>query len=136
MSAWSDRYLGIPWSREDQGASGTHCWGLVRLVYAEVLDIELDDFGAARTRVENAAIVADRRRRWPWREVAQPLAFDVVVFRRGRIDDHIGVMVGPRLMLHVDIGGEAIVDDVHAPEWRCRLSAFHRHVARMEAGDV
>lgn len=134
--SWSDRYLGIPWSRDDRGAHGTHCWGLVRLVYAEQLDIELEDFGAARSRLENAAIVADRRRRWPWRIVDRAGPFDVVVFRRGKVDDHIGIMIDARLMLHVDIGLEALVDDVTSPEWRSRISAFHRHVARMEAGIV
>lgn len=134
--SWSDRYLGIPWSRHDRGAQGTHCWGLVRLVYAEQLEIELEDFGAARSRLENAAVVADRRRRWPWRIVDRARAFDVVVFRRGRFDDHIGIMIDARLMLHVDMGNEALVDDVTSPEWRSRVAAFHRHVARMEAGDV
>ncbi len=133
--SWSNRYLGIPWSREDLGARGTHCWGLVRLVYAEQLGIALEDFGAAHSRAENAAIVADRRQRWPWREVPRAASFDVIVFRRGKIDDHIGIMVDGPLMLHVDIGGEARVDDVTSPEFSSRRAAYHRHAGR-EAADV
>lgn len=139
MRNWSARYLGIPWSREDRGARGTHCWGLVRLVYAEMLDIELGDYGAAHDRAVNAATIAERRKAWPWRPVAAigtALPFDVIVYRRGRYDDHVGILVDTGLMLHVALGQEAIVEEVAGTAWRNRIAGIHRHVARMEGGDV
>ncbi len=138
-AGWSNRYIGIPWRREDRGAEGTHCWGLVRLVYAEMLDIALDDYGAAHDRAATAATIAERRALWPWRQVValgEARPFDVIVFREGRHIDHVGILVEPRLMLHVSIGHEAVIEDIGGAAFASRISGLHRHVARIEGGDA
>lgn len=138
IRSWSDRYVGIPWSREDLGARGTHCGGLVRLVYAERLGIVIEDVGPAGERAENAAALAARRSAWPWRVIptAEAQPYDVIVYRDGAYEDHVGIVVTARLMLHVAIGREAIVEEISGPAWRDRIVAVHRHAARMEGGDV
>lgn len=127
--AWSDRLIGIPWSRGDHGAKSTHCWGLVRLAYADRFGITLADYGPALGNGEDAAAIAEHRDAWPWRRVERPQDGDVVVIRNGAVDDHVGVMVGRRMMLHVQRGKSAEVIEISAPQWRNRVSGFYRHAA-------
>ncbi len=127
--SWSDRYIGIPWTRGDRGVAGTHCWGLVRLAFADRFGVTLADHGDARGLLEDAASIAAHRDAWPWRKVAQPQDGDVIVLRNGAVDDHVGVMVGRRMMLHVQRGRTAEVVEIGAPQWRDRISGFYRHAA-------
>lgn len=129
--SWSARYIGIPWTREDQGTTGTHCWGLVRLVYAGVFGIALPDCGPSIGSVPDSERIAAGRIAWPWRIVDTPLAGDVVLFRQGHYEDHVGVLVDRRLMLHVERDRTSEVIEIAAPRWRHRLVAIHRH-AEME----
>lgn len=125
--SWSNRYIGIPWAREDGGRSGTHCWGLVRLVYAEQFGIELADYGGSQGERTDAVLIADKRREWPWQTIQQPRPGDVAVFQIGGVDDHVGIIVEGRLMLHVARGRTAEVVSIDAPQWRHRLAGLHRH---------
>lgn len=133
---WSARYIGIPWSRIDHGMAGTHCYGLARLVYRDELGIKLPDLGHAVERSEVAMMIEDRRRVWPWNIVAAGEPFDLVLFRAGTIEDHVGLIVEPGLMLHVSIGQEAQIDELRNPAWAKRIVAMHRHHDRMGAANV
>lgn len=127
--SWSDRFIGIPWSRADRGMAETHCWGLVRLAFAARFGITLADYGPAMGHAADAASIAAHREGWPWRRVDRPQDGDVVVIRNGTVDDHVGVMVGSRMMLHVQRGKTAETIEIDAPQWRQRISGFYRHAA-------
>lgn len=131
---WSAGYVGIPWTEQDTGRSGTHCWGLVRLVYAGELAIDVEDFGAAADRAANAATIEERRKLWPWREVAAVKPFDIVVYKVGRLADHVGIMVERGLMLHVAKGRMSEVASIRSAQWRDRIIGFHRHVKMLRDG--
>ncbi|PZU43939.1 MAG: hypothetical protein DI566_13550 [Microbacterium sp.] len=105
--AWSNRYVDaqIRWRRDDQAWIGTHCYGLVRLAYDEI-GIELEDYGPARDH--DRIRLVDGAEAGPWTAVSNAVSnpierrpFDVVVFDRGGFDDHCGLVVEPRLMLHL-----------------------------------
>ncbi|SHG80095.1 NlpC/P60 family protein [Kaistia soli DSM 19436] len=127
--SWSDGFIGIPWSRGDHGMKSTHCWGLVRLAFAERFGITLADYGPAQGLAVDASAIAAHRDVWPWRKVEHPQDGDVVVIRNGVVDDHVGVMVGRRLMLHVQRGKSAELVEVDTPQWRNRVSGFYRHAS-------
>lgn len=91
-----------------RGPDAYDCWGLVRLVYAEVLGIDLpsgaDDYPVEHdTRSQQARLEAGQR---PWRRIAArsapsapvvadlpPQSGDVALLRRGQFLGHVGLLL-------------------------------------------
>jgi cell wall-associated NlpC family hydrolase len=132
MSAWSNAYIGIPYSRSGASQAGVNCWTLVALIYAEQLGIALPTYLTDYTSMEETAEISalvDRERGDPlWLKVDVPHAFDVALFRRGRVDAHVGIVVVPGLMLHVTGDEQSKLESYATPLWRNRLTGFYRHV--------
>lgn len=134
---WSARFVvaHIPWTREDHGWAGTHCWGGCGLVFRELVGIELPPYGPAADRHRNAAMFAEGRRiscavdvtSKALRTPAERRPLDIVVFEVGGIDDHCGLVVEPDLMLHwSERRGVGWIDRIS--RWG-RLSGVYRHEA-------
>lgn len=64
-----------------------------------------------------------------WRPVAVPSRpLDVIVFRVGRHDSHMGIAIGESgLMLHVSRGASSRLESWRDGYWRPRISGFYRH---------
>lgn len=135
MSHWSRNYVGIPYLRAGRSVAGTDCYGLLWLVYRDVLCVDLASYAAetmdAVERAEVAALFADRVKS-PWVSVPleQEREFDMAVFRRAGIDSHVGVVVAPGRMLHIErLGTESHVETYSQGRWKTKLVAVHRHEA-------
>ena len=129
---WVERYCGIPFTKNGDNRDGCNCWGLCALVLSE----------RARVEVERYAHIASSEGRRIAKEIAQAqheyvavlhksdlLEFDLVVMRpvgRG-IPWHIGIMVSPSHVLHIEEDAESscvpLTHDLISP----RLVSFHRH---------
>ena len=127
---WTQAYIGIPFRDRGRGPDGCDCWGLVRLVYREELAIALPSYDehyvSATEREEIAAVVAGEAASPRWASVAPPAAFDVLFFRRGRLDAHAGLHLAPGLMLHMAEGDCAKIERYDGPRWRSRLTGAYR----------
>ncbi|WP_430914065.1 NlpC/P60 family protein [Methylobacterium sp. sgz302541] len=140
--SWSDPYIGLPWQERGLTRDGIACWGLCRLVYAEVLDIAVPDYAAKVTSIEEraevAAVFAEGTMAGPWRSVpeAQVASFDILVFRRAGLDAHVGLVVTPGRMLHITSGQDSAVVDYTDGRWAPRLSGVYRHEAMTEGPRV
>lgn len=134
---WSNAFLGLPWLERGLTRDGVACWGLARLVYAEVLGLQVPDYCAEvvslQERAEVAAVFDKGVKVGPWVLVDQPAAFDIAVFRRAGIAAHVGIVVTPGRMLHITSGQDSSVVDYSTGCWSPRLSGFYRHRAMMEA---
>jgi cell wall-associated NlpC family hydrolase len=136
--SWSDVYIGIPWragGRHDDGhaggnSAGLDCWGLLRRIYAEQLQLRLPSFDGTDA-LDGAAIAATMQGNMSaWREVAVPQPFDGVLLRKGRDLCHVGVVVRGRQFLHVDSDCAAQIERLDSPLWRRRFIGFYRHAAQ------
>jgi murein DD-endopeptidase / murein LD-carboxypeptidase len=128
---WSAAWLGLPWAAGGREREGCDCWGLVRLVYGAELGIDLPGYDgvspcAAELAEIDALIAAGSG---DWRQVEQPLPFDVLLFRRGRWRSHVGLHVARGRMLHMDEGGSQLADP-DGPLWRSRFVGAFRHGTR------
>lgn len=130
---WSVPYVGLPWRERGVSRDGLACWGIVHLVYREVLGLEVPDYSvgvlsvAERERI--AEIFADATATGPWVNIRiqDAAAFDVLVFRRAGMDMHVGLHAAPGRMLHITAGERSSIVDYSGGAWKPRLSAVYRH---------
>lgn len=129
---WSDRYIGIPFEASGRSTRGCDCWGLARLVYVQELQVALpshagdytDDFQPG----EIEALLKGRHLA-PWSPVdADDLnPFDLLLFRLGRFETHIGIAIEPHLMLHMARDDQAKIESRNDARWKSRFVGAYRH---------
>lgn len=133
---WSDRYVGIPYVDFGRDRAGCDCWGLACLIYREELGITLPDYlgeyASPEEQGEIAALIAGAAISPIWIPVTGPAeAFDVAVFRRGRLSSHLGVVIRPGLMIHMEGEDCAKLADYRSGRWSHRFNGLFRHVSRV-----
>lgn len=136
--AWASLWVGTPYAEIGFDRGGCHCWGLVVAVYAERLGIDLPRHAELTGRDLRAAARAFALGRCadPWRPVEVPDDLDVVMMTArvrvdGRwhwIDGHVGVMAGPRHVLHVERDTAAVCVPLAA--LRPRVIGLYRYMTR------
>jgi probable lipoprotein NlpC len=138
---WSARYVGIPFIDRGYDATGCHCWGLAHLVYHRECGIVLPrhDTITIDQLKERVRAIYTASMMPPWVPVTDECRdFDVVLMAVSAKDDagrprrfagHIGVAVGPRLVLHVERGTDAVCVPVNHFSIRHRLLGVWRHEA-------
>jgi cell wall-associated NlpC family hydrolase len=138
VSAWSNGYIGIPWKPRGRDRDGCDCWGLIRLVYGEELNLSLpsyaDDYAVTDDRGSVAALFADGKTGLAWSETKVAEAFDLALFRVGGFDTHVGIVVSAELMLHVDRRGPSRLERWEAAPWVDRLTSFWRYIPHARRG--
>lgn len=132
MMHWSARYVGTPFADRGRSIAGCDCWGLAFVVFAAELGIAIPDYAQEYDGPADLAslgpLIGGERLARPWRAVTGvPRAFDIAIFRRGRIDSHIGIVVNSRQMLHVARGDCGKIEAFADRPWNVRLSGIVRH---------
>lgn len=133
---WANAYVGIPYADHGRTREGCDCWGLVRMVYADRLAVDLPSlaggYSAANNRGSVARLIADERTDTGWHEIEpgreQPL--DLVLLRIGGEPCHVGVVVEPGMMLHLLKGTNAAVERYTRPMWNRRIDSLWRWCPR------
>lgn len=132
---WSNRYIGIPWTEFGRGRAGCDCWGLACVIYREELGISLPDYlgyASAEERGEIAALVDGAEASPLWLPVSRtPIAFDIAVFRRGRLSSHIGIVVTHGVMIHMAGEDGSKVERYLGGAWQHRLQGHYRPDVRL-----
>lgn len=140
ISRWPDRYVGLPFVDGGRSREGVDCWGLVRLVFAELVGITLPDYAeiaaddwrrAARAMIDATAsstlIEVDASR-------ARPFDF---VFMRGHSDgarpisivNHIGIMAPGNFVLHAEEATNVVMVPLESGSVRFRIAGIYRYHA-------
>lgn len=130
--AWSDDFIGLPHAPLGRSAAGVDCWGLVHFVFGSIdrpLPSYAGDYASLDERAEIASLIGGAKSSSDWRSVEQPRPFDVLTFRHGRIDGHVGIVVEPGRMLHVTADKPSCIEDYTLPRWACRLTGIWRHAS-------
>lgn len=131
---WSNRYIGIPQEDHGRTADGCDCWGLACVIYREELGISLPDYlgyGSADEHGEIAALIDGAAASPLWVPVEGPaIAFDLAVFRRGRLSTHLGIVIRHGLMIHMLDADGAKLADYRSGPWGHRFAGHWRHHSR------
>ena len=132
--SWANAYVGLPFADQGRDRTGCDCWGLVRLVFAEKLNIDLldyqGDYVSAAEHAEIAALINREIDVGPWERTEAPEPFDVLLFRQGRLGNHVGIRITATKMLHMARGEQAKIEDIHGARWGKRYLGAYRHFAR------
>lgn len=133
--SWTNRYVGIPYVEFGRRRTGCDCWGLACLIYREELGINLPEYtgaySSADEHAEISALIEGGVQSPLWRAVSdQPSAFDIALFRRGRLSTHVGIVVRDGLMIHMRDEDCAKIETYESGPWKHRSSGFYRHVQR------
>lgn len=140
--AWTRRYIGIPFldgGRERE--EGLDCWGLLWLVEREVFGTRVPsfagDYGDTQDHARIAALIEANLPGWlpvvePGLESglccfgAERPGDGVLLRRRGR-PLHVGVVVAPARMLHIEAGTASVLDRYDGLKERHRVLGIYRH---------
>ncbi len=124
LPGWAGAYVGIPYVTGGRAREGCDCWGLVRLVYADVLRVALPEYDGGPDDA------------WSRVDATQP--FDVVTFwtdyenhrTRTRAESHCGIMLSTRHLLHADpLSGSSVIVPINLPMLRGRIAGRYRYAA-------
>lgn len=131
------KYLGIPFADHGRDQDGCDCWGLCCLVYRQEWGIALPDMGDAysdayaRGEVD-AAFLTESAAGWCVEVTGQEFKQgDIMVFRRGGLENHAALYLEPGKMLHQLDGTLSCVARYDSPVWRNKLSRVFRHAAKI-----
>lgn len=128
-----DEFLGIPWADHGRTWDGADCWGLLVLIYRDVLGVELphyaDAYVTAADRRVCAQAIAGNRGDWVEVPAGQERRYDGVLMFEGREARHIGLVVDPGYLIHMVPGHESVVENYRTGPLSRRLAGFFRHEA-------
>ncbi|MGE0256923.1 MAG: peptidoglycan endopeptidase [Alphaproteobacteria bacterium] len=124
MPDWVAEYIGIPFLEHGRDRGGCDCWGLARLVWAERAGVAVPDAGTQYPGFDADRIgqaLRDGRAAGDWRivEAGCERPFDAVLMKGyvpgeggyRAVEMHVGVVVVPGKLLHVERGTDALLAD-------------------------
>lgn len=123
MSAatWPAAYIGLPFATGGRDRHGLDCWGLVRLVLADLRGLDVPDMHDAADR-DRAELLALGRAAWREIAIEEVREGDVLVFRALPGDPlHAGIALDAARMLHARPEMGVVVEQWRGPMWRGRL---------------
>lgn len=149
---WAIPYVGMPFVDLGRDTSGVDCWGLIWLIYKDLLKINLPKYSeySAKDLIRVAGLMKDEpvqigfqpvwiRDRANFevmpKDIAKP--FDVLVMvarakagKDGRnisVNTHVGIMLDSTDVLHTEESFDAAVQSVNAISISCRIYGLYRH---------
>lgn len=127
-----DRFVGIPYVEQGRTSAGCDCWGLVRLAFGYERGIVLPSYcrsySVGSGRAELAALITGEAAAY-WREIEAggEQSWDCVLMRDGREPSHIGLVVEPGRLLHVERGNTSVIERYRVGVLANRVLGFYRY---------
>jgi cell wall-associated NlpC family hydrolase len=136
--SWANDYVGVPYVANGRGKDGADCWGIICMVYRDMLGIELPDYGVidAADLLSVARALRDGQM-GQWVAVEKPAEFDVVGMygrpspRSPRAVVHVGLYVKGGMVLHAQGKTHCVVERVASALMTHRIAGYWRHVDAM-----
>jgi lipoprotein Spr len=132
---WVAAYVGLPFVEGGRDRSGLDCYGLLRLVVNERFDGSVPPYeGIAFRRGEDEELLAhlmeERIRLWTPVRPGDERAGDGILLRVLGRPIHVGVVVAPGTMLHIEHACDSVVESYgEGSNWQRRVLGFYRHAS-------
>jgi cell wall-associated NlpC family hydrolase len=129
-----DKYVGLPFIDGGRDVVGVDCWGLVWLANRDERCIELPIYSDRYTSASDTVAINTliKGEIGPWVEIAagQEQPWDCVLIREGRLPRHIGLVVAPGRMLHIQRGFLSAIENYRSSKFKDRVVGLYRHRQR------
>lgn len=122
-------FVGLPYRPGGRDPSGVDCWGLVFLVLraAGVDAPAYSDHGINAADARGlAALIAGELPAWVPVPAGQERPLDAVLMRDGRTESHVGIVVSPGFLLHIERGHASRIERYRTEPIRRRVVGFYR----------
>jgi cell wall-associated NlpC family hydrolase len=133
---WTNDYIRIPFKEHGYTRAGANCYGLVQIIYAEQLGIELpiiSGYSNTKDNVKISEMIKAEAMTWDFIKPGDEKAFDIAVFRILGRPTHVAVVVEPGLMIHSERGSGVYLTQYHKEnQWDRRLEGFFRYAKRAD----
>lgn len=105
--------------------TGLDCWGLIRCIYKDTgIEIfDLDHYEENWSQHGKNYFVEHYCE--AWQKTEQPKFMDVVLFKRGGIANHAGVMIDKLNFIHASKAG-VVVNKIGDIRWAFKIEGFYR----------
>lgn len=125
-------YIGIPFVEHGRTHRGVDCYGLVRLVLAEIYGLATTDFTDYKSAKPKdcAGLFAGAKKSAEWVVVPNPAIGDVVLLNIMGMPAHCGVYAGNGDFIHASHETGVCMERLAAPLWAKRIGGFYRHRER------
>lgn len=130
-----EKYVGIPFKDHGNTMEGCDCYGLVYLIYQNEFNLYLpyvgDLYKSAYNRKEVDSLLTANIDYHEWcvdvtsTGIYRP--FDMLVFRIGGTDHHVGLYIRPDFMLHIIEGCNSGIERYNGIRWQRQLHRVIRH---------
>lgn len=129
---WTNDFIRIPFKERGRSREGVDCWGLVCVIYKEMLNIDLPQFLNYKNTNDKQAILniyAEQAKKWNKVPVGEEEEFDVVVLKMMGLPTHVGVVCSKGFMIHceMNVGTTVVEYSVRKHQWSRRLTGFYRY---------
>lgn len=125
MMDWNS-YVGRPYV-----AGSFDCWALCRLAFREQYGVDLPAYAEDVVTGPDREILVETLRgsRGPWADVApgEEREGDLVVLNLRGVPRHVGIVIRPGLMLHVEADRTSIIANYRSFLTNKRISGFFRY---------
>lgn len=133
--SWSNNYINLPFKEVGRERDGIDCYGLIRLVYRERLNILLPaycDYESTRDYDVLEKQMAQNKKEDQWVEVpiGQEQEYDIMLIRVIGLPIHVGVVTDTKYhVLHIVSGAAATCEDYRFRSWKApgKIIGFYRH---------
>jgi cell wall-associated NlpC family hydrolase len=123
---WAYRYVGLEYEEGSWGPDKYDCWGLVALIYREILDLDIignmEEYHDKHDKLSRFSKYISS-----WEPVKEPEIGDGILFLIGGKVPHCGVYVGDNKMLHSVDGLSSCIQDINHVKWKSRFEGYYRY---------
>ena len=122
-------YIGLPFENKGRGPACYDCWGLLRLLYADLKGQALPSLDGGYSDAHDSARVerlALREISRAWEKVETPQPYDAVVFYMRGKASHIGMMIDADHFIHTLPGRESCIERINSSIWNRTREGFYR----------
>jgi cell wall-associated NlpC family hydrolase len=125
--------IGIPWKDCGRDRSGVDCWGLVRLAYIELFDLQLPKYDGVDPEDNKLVSSLIQAGKVEWCKIYDPKFGDLLLFFVEIVDwpTHCAMAINSIKMLNIRRGQPSGIDyyddSVRGQIWKMRLTDTYRH---------
>jgi len=132
LTEFINKALLVKFKDKGRDYSGWDCWGPSRCAYKDILGVELpsfiDDYVNAGDTKASRRIIHDiiLSQKHNWGTVDKPQALDVVLFRFGDTETHLGLMVDKNRFIHCEKIINTVIERIDSAKWKKRIEGIYR----------